>query len=91
MNECVYEWWLRDVMQRSHLAIVHYSVIVHETACSCIYFLQLLYNISPPIPLPPPPPHTQPVVVSYDPEEGARLAKNTAVANLPYMHRNPAV
>ena len=39
----------------------------------------------------PPPPHTQPVVVSYDPEEGARLAKNTAVANLPYMHRNPAV
>lgn len=35
--------------------------------------------------------YNEPVVVSYDPEEGARLAKNAAVANLPYMHRNPAV
>ena len=33
----------------------------------------------------------QPLIVSYDPEEGARLEKNRAVSNLPYMHRNPAV
>ena len=33
----------------------------------------------------------QPIIVVHQDDEGARLRKNTAVSNLPYMRRNPAV
>jgi hypothetical protein len=36
-------------------------------------------------------PNVQPKVVTHSDDEGARLAKLKEVANLPYMHRNPAV
>jgi hypothetical protein len=34
---------------------------------------------------------SQPIVVVHLDDDGARLAKHSAVGNLPYMHRSPAV